>query len=245
MSMLAEAPVASNHDILSILPTIIRAHRSIESCRLLEVTIPPSAEGRPGASSELAAIVEEVRSSTLINDSFTETLLFLAAKHNLTESALKVSQFHQPLSAARREHVLSSREISRELLVELSANLPDETMLVLTSDVRTRQGVAHLKLMDFKISANPDNHRHAIATAGRLGRGVLLNSGSSYHFYGTGLVTESDLTEWLLRAQLLSRYVDTRWITHQLLEKRCALRLSVGGAARSVPRLIAEIGTPS
>lgn len=244
LSSLAEATVAKDSDVLAVLPALLRAHRSIVSCRLLEVVIPPSAEGRPGASTELAAIVEEVRSSALVNDSFTETLLQFAAAKNLTESALEVSQFHQPLSAAKREHVLSARDIDRESLADLASNLPEDTMLVLTSDVQTQHGVAHLKLMDFKIAANPNNHPHAIATAGRLGEGVLLTSGSSYHFYGADLVTESELTEWLLRAQLLSRYVDTRWITHQLLEKRCALRLSVGGASKSMPRLLAEIRQP-
>lgn len=81
-------------------------------------------------------------------------------------------------------------------------------------------------MLDFKLHCTPVHDQVAVGVAARLGPGWLLSSGSSYHYYGATLLSEPHLFDWLLRAQLIGKYVDTRWITHQLLERKCALRVS-------------------
>jgi hypothetical protein len=241
MRTLETDPLQSVTSIFEVLPRLLASQPSITHCQFLEIDIPPSAEGRPGASPELTDLVEKTRRAELINGSFTETLLYLAAESGVTKSALEVAQFHQPLGDASVVHWLPVEQVSPVALATLAATVPATRMLVVTSYVRTVHGAAHLRLMDFKLVASEENHQHAMAAASRLGRGELLISGSSYHYYGSHLATETELVDWLLRAQLLSRYVDTRWITHQLIERRCALRISMGGSSVFLPTYLTTV----
>lgn len=85
----------------------------------------------------------------------------------------------------------------------------------------------HLPLMDLGVKRGPDGQASAVDAMGALGlRGLLFASGRSYHFYGADPVTHDDLIVLLARAQLLSPIVDTRWVSHQLIDGRSGLRIS-------------------
>jgi hypothetical protein len=74
-------------------------------------------------------------------------------------------------------------------------------------------------------------------------RGLLFESGRSFHFYGADPVTLPDLVSILGRAQLLSPIVDSRWVSHQLIDGRCALRISTDSEKTPVPlTFVARIG---
>lgn len=222
------------HELLGSLATI-------RQCEFLEIRTPPSVEFRPGASPELKELVQQVREVVSDGDSFTETLMKVGAEAGAADAVLEVAQFHQPLAAAIRTHVVHPSVVDDRLIQSLSGALELRSMLVLTSRVTTDLGTRHIPMADFKLNATVKHHASAIAAAKRLGPGHLLTSGSSYHYYGRELLTDSELTRWLLHAQLLSRYVDTRWVTHQLLEGRCALRVSQGGGQDAEPVVLTEV----
>lgn len=231
-----ETQTRSVHDFL---PDFFRAIPDVRRCTLLEVTVPPSMEGRPGATPEVAQLVMEARELQGPDDSFTETLLTLAARRGQSDAVLDVAQYHQPLDEASVRHDLPVESLTPETLASLSAAVPSDRMLVLTSEVQTRSGARHIPLADFKLAATEANDQSVLAAAARLGAdGTVLVSGSSYHYYGARLMDGDELVKWLLRAQLLSRYIDTRWVTHQLMERRCALRISRGGGAGTVPHVL-------
>jgi hypothetical protein len=198
-------------------------------------------ENRSGADPNLIALAQTARERQQLGESFTETLLTLAAQHGVSEAALDAAQFHQPLGAAAVVHALSIDECKGPRLNAIARQVASDRILVMTSELETSSGPMHLPMADFKLPAHKANHPAAVAAATRLGNGYLLVSGSSYHFYGSTVIGWNEFRDWLLRAQLLSRYIDTRWVTHQLLERRCALRISAGGASGEVPVFLQEV----
>jgi hypothetical protein len=65
-----------------------------------------------------------------------------------------------------------------------------------------------------------------VASQFGVGEGFLVETDKSYHFYGTKLLEEKELVEFLGRALLFAPIVDRAWISHQLIELCCALRIS-------------------
>lgn len=220
---------------------LIRSIEAIETIELLRLTVPPSVEARPGALPQHAAYASEARRARVAGDSFTEAFLAAADHNDDLESALAVVDYHQPFGDAPFSVALPVAEFNVARVQALIAETPDDQLLVITSRVGTTDGIRHLPLLDFKIAAAPRNEPAVRAVTRRLGGGLLVNSGSSYHLYGAELVDDDALVRWLLHAQLFSRCVDTRWVTHQLLERRAALRISRGGSRNVHPRVIGHI----
>ena len=90
------------------------------------------------------------------------------------------------------------------------------------------KNVLHIPVIDFHIPVSNQNALIAIDCCLALGfqQGYLLNSGESYHFIGTQLMTWEELSRILFRALMFSPIIDKAWISHQLLEKSCSLRIS-------------------
>lgn len=214
---------------------------SVTSVELLRIAIPPSIERRPGATAEIQRYADKARAAKMAGDSFTETFVGVAQEHGDIALALAVIDYHQPLAAAYQRIIVARSEISGDRLQGLARNMQVGEMLVLTSRVGTLSGAAHIPLLDLKMTSSPANTPAALEVAKRLGGGLVLDSGSSYHLYGRRLLNDEEFTNWLLRAQLFSRCVDTRWVTHQLLERRAALRLSRGGAKDVELQVVAEV----
>lgn len=103
----------------------------------------------------------------------------------------------------------------------------------------------HLPLLDLGVKPGPDGVAAAMDAMRSLGlRGLLFESGRSYHFYSADPVTQPDLVAILGRAQLLSPIVDSRWVSHQLIDGRCGLRISTDSEKAPVPPIfVARIGT--
>jgi hypothetical protein len=182
-------------------------------------------------------LISDARQAQEPGESFTETLLTLAARTVHVDGALRLATFHQPLSAATDVVRLAAHEATSSRVRGLCDNVGEREIMVLTSAVETTSGVLHLPMLDFKLNCSPEHDLVAQTVAESLGRGWLLNSGSSYHYYGATLLSERELFDWLLRAQLMGKFVDSRWVTHQLLERKCALRVSHKGGA-AVPQVI-------
>lgn len=108
-------------------------------------------------------------------------------------------------------------------------NLPARDLVSFYSPVEVAGATQrmHLPVLDLGVKPGPDGQSSAVDAMHSLGlRGLLFESGRSYHFYGSEAVTHRDLVVLLAQAQLLSPIVDTRWVSHQLIDGRCGLRIS-------------------
>jgi len=120
----------------------------------------------------------------------------------------------------------------------------DDANLTVLSEVLCRDGlVRHLPMVDFHALKSPENRRIVEAVSERLlpGRVILMDSGESYHAYGTQLLSEESLRQFLGRALLFVPVIDRAYVAHQLIEGRCALRLTSGGGKSQVPEVVAVL----
>jgi hypothetical protein len=144
------------------------------------------------------------------------------------------------------EKILSWSEISSGGLERACAEFSQEgeASLTLLSEVVCRDGsIGHLPMLDFHAFKSPANQLLVEAAATRLfpDGSILLDSGESYHAYGTRIISQEDFRRFLGNAMLLAPIVDRPYVAHQLIEGRCALRLTQGGGKSRVPMVVAVL----
>lgn len=103
----------------------------------------------------------------------------------------------------------------------------------------------HLPLLDLGVQCSAEGQASAVDAMESLGlRGLLFESGRSYHFYGAEPVNHHELIVILGKAQLLSPIVDSRWVSHQLIDGHCGLRISTDSEKTPHPPvLVATVGS--
>lgn len=119
-----------------------------------------------------------------------------------------------------------------------------EASLVFLSQMRCRDGSSrHLPMVDFHSASSAVNQQVVKGVVERLfPEGCfLLESGESYHAYGSRLLSETEFRIFLGRALLFAPIVDRTYLAHQVIEGRCALRLTAGGGKARVPRVISMV----
>lgn len=85
----------------------------------------------------------------------------------------------------------------------------------------------HLPLIDFHIpvSKNNVNVVEFVCKLLGLGEGWILDSGKSYHFIGLKPFCYDDLVQLLYKSLMFTPIIDKAWISHQLREHSCSLRI--------------------
>lgn len=159
-------------------------------------------------------------------------LLDGALRHNSDEAVhirLRRKEFIERLSSGEYEDLPPRELVSFCSPVEV---LGDERRM-------------HLPLLDLGVKPGRDGQAAAMDAMHALGlRGLLFESGRSYHFYGADPLTPPDLVAILGRAQLFSPIIDSRWVSHQLIDGRCGLRISTDSEkAPAPPVFVARVGT--
>ncbi len=139
------------------------------------------------------------------------------------------------------KHAIHKRRVQPgkvEQIIQKPAGIP----WGIFSNVRTRLSPAHLTLLDFKCQID-DNCQADIGSwlfRNSLTPGFLVNSGNSYHYYGSNVVGESRWEAILEEAREFS-YIDEAWIGSQLIARKSFLRLSPG-KSKSWPVIIEALG---
>jgi hypothetical protein len=219
--------VKSGSDVIDFLPRLVRSIGGIKKCLFYRLPMPPKVEDRGERLESVRLISDLARGQRRRGESFIEVFLNVAAEKGAASDVLDAAMFHQSFDAATSVSWIECHDVTPERLAELCGGTRPREMLVFSSRVITSNGqYMHVPMMDFKVPKSPSNLEVAHAVGARLGGGWILDSGSSYHLYGRGLLTELEFSQWLLRGQLLNRYTDGRWITHQLMEGSAALRIS-------------------
>ena len=106
--------------------------------------------------------------------------------------------------------------------------LPPRQMVSISSNVRLDSGrEMQLPMLDFSIRSSREADTVAVQILEALQcEGDLFDSGGSYHFFGHQPVPSPQMTSLLGEASLLSPLIDSRWLAHQLIDRRCTLRIS-------------------
>jgi len=139
---------------------------------------------------------------------------------------------------------VSRTEASSGNLCEIARSLGENRLLGVCSSVElVGGGSAHIAMMDFMCEPSTRNLELLARLIEGLhhGRGCLLESGRSYHYYGFRLLTEEAWKVFLGKCLLMSGFADDRYIGHQLVDGYCVLRLSSGKSKRCIPKVISEL----
>lgn len=99
--------------------------------------------------------------------------------------------------------------------------------LAVNSQVKMKDGsIKHLPLLDFHIPVSELNQNIVYKVCANLNlKGYILNSGESYHYIGLTPVEWDNLYMILSKALLFCPIIDRAWVSHQLQEKSCSLRV--------------------
>jgi len=127
--------------------------------------------------------------------------------------------YHQP----NRDFAYVNRENLEEFLETRKTTPQAINSKVLMIDGSSR----HIPLLDFKVPSK-QGHDNLVADCVRaMGlRGYVLDSGRSYHFIGSDLISESELMDLLAKFVLLDPISDKAWAAHQIIERSASLRVS-------------------
>lgn len=117
----------------------------------------------------------------------------------------------------------------------------DERIAVCSSVLMKDKQIRHIPMLDFHIPVSDANLDivENICTILELNPGYILNSGESYHFISSVTVTWDDLYMILSKALRFCPILDRAWISHQLEEKSCSLRVDrKNGVGTKVVRIV-------
>lgn len=179
------------------------------------------------AKSVLIAKAQEKKKSDGIR--FWNALLSIFVEQRVFNEALLAEVFyHQP----NRDFVYVDMTCLEDFLASRKVTPQAVNSKVLMIDGSSR----HIPLLDFKVPSKQGHDRLVIDCVRVMGlRGYVLDSGRSYHFIGTTLISESELFDCLAKFVLLDPISDKAWAAHQLIERSASLRVSeVEGSAPTV-----------
>lgn len=131
-----------------------------------------------------------------------------------------------------RDALMSGR--LRELIQKNS--LAHAETCVVSEVVLSNGAIQHLPMIDFHCAPTLAGKAAATAVCRRIfpKGAILVQSGESFHAYGRELLSVSQFYQFLGRALLYSPIIDRAYIAHQLIEGRCALRISSVSKAKPV-----------
>jgi hypothetical protein len=234
-----------NTTVLDVLVGLARTTPGAQAFNFAEIDSVPAGKAKATSDPSLQQLVPEARQ---LRDEYGVPFwmsMILTANRRQQEvppSILEASGFHQSMdnTTFRSTNIIG---LSVQSLLELSNNLAPGRMLTFRSKVTLVDNTpAHFPMLDFRIRPTTDNLKSAIGVAKQLGvRGVILDSGRSYHFYGNDLITPDQLRVFLATASLFTPIVDYRWIAHQLIEGTCALRVSAGVTGQILPKVVSYV----
>ncbi len=121
-----------------------------------------------------------------------------------------------------------------------AVKLEEDETLAITSIISCRDGqIRHLPLIDFDCEVNSNNLQMIKDFFKQtIGQGIILESGRSYHGYGTKLLSEKEMITFLGHCLLLLGFIDERYIGHRLLDREMCLRITANCLRPEIPKVI-------
>ena len=233
-----DTPLGLRH----FLPAVLRAN-NVRAVELRVVERGPSLQGRT-TSQEVAALADAARERyTSEGVPFWDALmtLALAADSSTRLKVFEQAMYHRSESNGQLDHQIIMESFVSTLESTGYHDNSERGIIALTSQMATGAGLRHLPLLDFRVSPSPAHTEVVTEMLSILGRpGFLVNSGRSYHFYGADVMEPAEYWRFLGGAQLMAPFVDERWIAHQLISGKSALRVSTNMERHAdPPRVVA------
>lgn len=150
---------------------------------------------------------DAVMVSTFNNSHYSEKIMRVALYHNHNKSIFQVTF-----------------EELEQILLSYKSN---ERIAVCSSVMMKDSNIRHIPMLDFHIPVCDTNLKivEFVCKILDLGPGYILNSGESYHFISSNIVSWDKLYNILSKALRFCPIIDRAWISHQLEEKSCSLRV--------------------
>ena len=141
--------------------------------------------------------------------------------------------------ASNQQWQVDAHDLTVEMITQKIASLRPSLALALESKCTLRDdSIRYIPMMDFKANQSLDKLAILKGFLGHLAcRGIIVDSGRSYHFYGFDLL---DQTEWIrfMGACLLVPWSDSRWIGHSLIAGGGDLRISATDQKPKLPSVV-------
>jgi hypothetical protein len=238
-------PIALGIDAPHALSILLSSLPDVEEVYLAELRpLPPLQTRRSLTPAEQMVVGRALKSRESTGLAFWDAVLLELSRVPDAIGLLDEAMMHVTFRGNERR-VSRSAVISGEMERMCAAfSSTSEASLVLISEMRRHDGSkSHLPMVDFHTAASDLNKPLVIDVVERLfpGGAVLLDSGESYHAYGLGLLSEPEFVSFLGEALLFAPIVDRTYLAHQLIERRCSLRLTAGGGKSRVPRVVSVI----
>jgi hypothetical protein len=237
-SHVAQAPASSDlraldgRSVVEFFPELCRLRQEIAAVRFA------SYKREPGLSKRLSNMLstEDNRlgdtAEKIYKDHgipFWDTFFSIVMKQGKTPGRFVDTALHHAHDPFVQTYVFLRNEASCEHIRSIIQQLPPGHGLVACSRVLLASGkIAHIPMLDFlcpTLVQNRDAIRRMLSLAGQR-EGILVNSGHSYHFYGTCLLPTEDWIKFMAKALLSAPITDPRYIAHRLIDGECRLRIT-------------------
>lgn len=209
-----------NINSLDIIKALINQEKSIQSIWLVEFNNYKLIQNRIEITEEL----ENAFNSALDLRERYKLPFWDGFNVSLFDKKIKKFDFFDDIlfhNTAKKEIIVQREKASNLSLSNLNG------YTALSSKIKANNKIMHLPLLDFHIPVSDKNTEISKNVIAHLGlKGNLLDSGKSYHFVGSRLLEENEMKNLLYKALLFAPIIDRAWISHQLIQGYCCLRLS-------------------
>jgi hypothetical protein len=237
--------VVNRLPITRALPRVIASFPDIAQVSFVSYKPAPNLDERlskdQDATSEIREIAEGLWKTYGIP--FWDAILAICMKRgNIPEHYVDLAVLHDRFPEERTIAV-ETDDLSDGLIDSMVQALEAGSALAFCSRVKLRDGGSgHIPLMDFRCHPSASNRRivrRALKAMGQ-GAGLLAESGRSFHFYGSRLLTNDEWVGFMGMAMLFSPVVDVRYIAHRLADGACRLRISTSHS-KSFSPVVCEV----
>jgi hypothetical protein len=228
--------------VWQFLPALIRLNPGIARIRLQTYIPAPKLSERlrgllSDSDQDLLNRVDILRQNTGVP--FWDALLGIAMREGTLHSRIsQAALLHDPQQKSDTYEIEAS-EIRAKRLQDIVDSLPQGKGLVVCSRVEMKTGDSmHIPMMDFRCPPSEPNSKAIEGLFAKTGQpsGVLVESGKSYHLYGTSLLTGSQWVEFLALCLLFAPVTDGRYVAHRLADGECRLKIA-SHQERAVPNI--------
>jgi len=226
-----------------IFTTIVKANDGIDMVFIHEFKQPPLLQDRIDLSAMEEQLVEKALQLREANQLpfWDAVLLSCFWVPEVPEQLLDAVTYHQDCSQSKVG--FSRDEVIKGAIVRASERTGEVGIAVLSEISLVDGSVGHIPMLDFHCRTCENNLKLVSAVSKRLfhGGGFVLESGESYHGIGLEIVSAEKFIDFLSRSLLFCPIVDRAYIAHQLIDRRCSLRISKGGRSQKVPHVVALV----
>jgi hypothetical protein len=236
-------PITEGMRVPEMIVELVDMHKEIETLMLMSYRVTRSLEERlavPRRTIDDSIFEESLRASRERGMPLWIALTnsYLAAQGAAAE-LMTAALVHD--KSDEKEFRLHRDQVSLPKLESLINELDPDFALGLSSAVRLLNGQSrHIPMIDLSCGKSPEAVRTLNLLFHQIGqrRGVLLDSGRSYHFYGLDLLDDRSWLTFMGRSLLLTPLVDTRYLAHRLIDGYGRLRISKSKNKPHMPAVV-------